>query len=164
MSPLNHRRPGTVGVALSEKDTSAEIIADGKHVHPASLKVAFNCLGPDNLIAITDSLKPTNQKEGIKTANNVEVQELNGLWVTKGKPDLIQGSMLNMHKAFKNLISWGYSFSEAVKLTSTNAATLYNLENLGEIKEGKRADLVIMEKTSLDIIMVFLKGEIKYVV
>ena len=105
--------------------------------------------------------KPTMQKEGPFYANDVEVEIVNGLWVTKGKPELIQGSSLTMHKAFKNLISWGFGLVAAVKLTSTNAARVYKLDRVGKIEPEYYADLVLMDENTLDIKKVFINGEIK---
>ncbi len=164
MTGLVHRAPGVVGSALSGSHTSAEIIADGLHVHPAAFKVALNAIGEDRVVSITDSLKPTEQDSGTKSANGVEVEMLDGLWVTKGNTSLIQGSALNMHKAFRNLVSWDIPLNVASKLTATNAARIYSLNDRGEISENKKADLVIMDKRNLDIKMVLLNGEIKYVV
>lgn len=163
MSGLVHRKPGLVGAVLMTEDMYTEIIGDGLHVHPAIIKYVIRTKGPDKVAIITDSLKPTMQKEGKLLANGVEVEMLNGLWVTKGNTDLIQGSALTMHKAFKNLISWGISIPDAVKVTSTTPAKIYNLNDIGEIKPGYRADLVMMDE-KLEIRKVFADGEIRYVV
>ncbi len=163
MSGLVHRKPGLVGAALMTEDMNAEIIGDGLHVHPAIIKFVIKTKGPDRVAVITDSLKPTMQSEGKLLANGVEVEMLNGLWVTKGNTDLIQGSALTMHKAFKNIISWGISIPDAVRLTSTTPAKIYNLEKIGEIRTGYKADLVLMDK-DLEIQKVFVDGEIRYVV
>lgn len=163
MSGLVHRKPGLVGASLMTEDMNAEIIGDGLHVHPAIIKFVIRTKGPDRVAVITDSLKPTMQSEGRLLANGVEVEMLNGLWVTKGNTDLIQGSALTMHKAFKNIISWGFSIPDAVKLTSTTPAKIYNLDKVGEIRTGYKADLVLLDK-DLEIQKVFVDGEIRYVV
>ena len=99
------------------------------------------------------------QDEGILTANGVEVMMGDGLWVTKGKPDLIQGSALTMHKAFVNLVSWGVPIDTASYITSTSAAKLYGLSDRGEIRPGLRADLVVMDM-NLGIKFTVINGEI----
>lgn len=145
MNGLHHRKPGTVGAVLSS-DMTTEIIGDGLHTHPAVFKIVADLKGPDKVVVITDSLRPTAQTEGKLTANDVEVEILNGLWVTKGNPDLIQGSSLTMHKAFTNLLSWGISLEDAVKMTSTTPARIYDLKDVGTIEVGKKADIVLLEK------------------
>lgn len=161
MSPLKHREPGVPGVALSNLNTTVEIIADGLHVDPSVFLLSYRAVGKERIIVITDSLKPTLQKDGETLANGVPVVLKDGLWVTKGNEDLIQGSSLTMHQAFKNLISWGIPIFDAVKMTSTNAATLYSLSDRGEIKEGKRADILLLDKKDFSIKHIFIKGEKK---
>ena len=158
MTPLQHRYPGVVGCVLLHGEMTGEIIMDGKHVHPDIIRHVIKTKGPDKVAAITDSLRPTLQKEGALTANGVEVEMGDGLWVTKGRPELIQGSCLTMHKGFINLLRWGVSITDAVKMTSTTPARIYSLDDRGSIETGKRADLVIMEP-SMKIRYVFLKGE-----
>ncbi len=159
MTGLQHRNPGVVGCALLNDAMSVEIIADGKHVNPEIIPFIIKTKGAENVVVITDSLRPTMQKDGIKTANGVEVEMGDGLWVTKGKPELIQGSSLTMHKAFVNLVTWGLPVTTASAVTSTTPASIYSLSDRGEIMDGKRADLVVMDK-DLNIKFTMIKGEI----
>lgn len=45
MSQLGNREPGTVGLALSDPRLSVGLIADGIHVHPASMSLAWKTKG-----------------------------------------------------------------------------------------------------------------------
>ena len=139
-------------------EVNVEIIGDGKHVHKDIIMYVIRTKGTDKVAIITDSLRPTNQRSGKLTANGVEVEMGDGLWVTKGNPDLIQGSSLTMHKAFKNLVSWGLSIQEAAAVTSTTPARIYRLEDRGSLEEGKRADIVLLD-SDLGIKEVFIGGE-----
>ena len=159
MSGFSHRKPGVVGCALMHDQMSVEIIGDGKHVNKDIVKFVIETKGAENTVIITDSLRPTMQDEGLLTANGVEVEMGDGLWVTKGKPELIQGSSLTMHKAFVNLVTWGLPVTTASAVTSTTPASIYSLSDRGEIMDGKRADLVVMDK-DLNIKFTMIKGEI----
>ena len=159
MSSFIHRKPGVVGCVLINDEMSTEIIADGKHVHPDIVKFTLKAKGPEKTIVVTDSLRPTMQKSGKLTANGVEVMMGDGLWVTKGNPDLIQGSALTMHKAFTNLVSWGIPIETASYVTSTSAAKRYRLSDRGEIRSGLRADLVVMD-SNLRIQFTIINGEV----
>lgn len=163
MTELKNRLPGVVGAVLTDKRMTAEMIGDGKHIHPASMALVFQQIGPDRIVIITDSLKPTRQQSGKLTANGVEVEMGDKLWVTKGNTDLIQGSCLTMLEAFKNLIGWGISIEDAIKMTSTTPARIYSLDDRGSIENGKRADLVLLN-TSLGVESVYVNGELRYVV
>ena len=159
MSGFSHRKPGVVGCALMHDQMSVEIIGDGKHVNKDIVKFVIETKGAENTVIITDSLRPTMQDEGLLTANGVEVEMGDGLWVTKGRPELIQGSSLTMHKAFVNLVRWGIPIETASLVTSTTPARRYALNDRGEILPGKRADLVVMNR-NLGIEFTIINGEI----
>ena len=158
MSGFQHRKPGVVGCALMHDAMTVEIIADGKHVHQDIVLYVIKAKGPERTVVITDSLRPTMQKSGALTANGVAVEMGDGLWVTKGRPDLIQGSALTMHRAFVNLVHWGLPIEEASAVTSTTPARIYSLSDRGEIAPGRRADLVVMNR-NLGIEFTMINGE-----
>lgn len=158
MSGFSHRKPGTAGFAMMNEMMSAEIIADGCHVHKDIARYIFRHKGPMNAIAITDSLRPTMQTEGELTANGVPVEMGPGLWVTKGRPELYQGSALTMHKAFCNLMDWGIGLYGAVSATSLAPANRYSLDDRLGIMPGMRADFLLLSD-DLKIKHVFIKGE-----
>jgi len=57
MSQLQNRAPGLVGAALENGRLSAGVIADGIHVHPASLRAAWAAKrGPGQLFLVTDAM------------------------------------------------------------------------------------------------------------
>ena len=58
MSPFQGRRPGMVGAALDSQEAFVGIIADGHHVHPASLRIAFAAKPHDRIMLITDAMPP----------------------------------------------------------------------------------------------------------
>src|ERR1700761_233384 len=55
MSPLTGREPGVVGAALSNRESYCGIIADGRHVHPETLKLALRCKPHDRFMLVTDA-------------------------------------------------------------------------------------------------------------
>jgi N-acetylglucosamine-6-phosphate deacetylase len=57
MSQLNSRAPGLVGATLGTGTVSAGVIADGVHVHPQSLRAAWDAKkGPCGLFLVTDAM------------------------------------------------------------------------------------------------------------
>ncbi|WP_340301703.1 N-acetylglucosamine-6-phosphate deacetylase [Roseobacter sp. HKCCD5988] len=57
MSQLNSRAPGLVGATLGTGSVSAGVIADGLHVHPQSLRAAWDAKkGPCGLFLVTDAM------------------------------------------------------------------------------------------------------------
>ena len=67
MSPLTGREPGVVGAALSDPDSYCGIIADGRHVHPETLKLALRCKPHDRFMLVTDAL--ANVGTALTTSN-----------------------------------------------------------------------------------------------
>jgi beta-aspartyl-dipeptidase (metallo-type) len=81
-----------------------------------------------------------------------EKKELTGMTVA---------SVSSLHKEFVDIIKKEQlSIEEAIRVTSTNIAKHLRLDQKGEIKEGKDADLLILDKNSLQIKHVIAKGKI----
>ena len=64
MPPMSHRAPGVVGAVRDSKGVMAELISDGNHVHPAVVRAAFDMLGEDRIILISDSLRACGLGDG----------------------------------------------------------------------------------------------------
>lgn len=157
MSGFNHRNPGAAGAVLMHPEISCEIIADGVHVHPDVVGFLRHIKPLENIVAVTDALKPTGLMSGPFVANGEDVILDGGVW--KRKTDkVIAGSALTMAQAFKNLVKFGYSPAEAAQLASTNAAHLLNIPLKGRLEEGFEADIVLLDE-QLNLQAVFLGGK-----
>lgn len=161
MSPLHHRNPGAVGAVLIEQNMNCEIICDGVHVHPELVKLLLREKPISRVVMITDSLKPTKQISGPLLANGMEaVMSPQGAWVSKQDPSLLLGSALTLHKALRNVVSWGVSMQDAVQMTSTNPARIYGFKDMGLLIPDYRADLAILGKEHLDLKGLFVGGKL----
>ncbi len=126
MSGLHQREPGVVGAVLKNPQISCEVIADGKHIHPALLSLLRQVKPISQITAVTDALLPTGQQKGPFYANGEEVLLQNGVW--KRKIDgVTAGSALTMTGAFAQLYQAGYTIEQACACTSINAAQLLRL-------------------------------------
>ena len=58
----------------------------------------------------------------------------------------------------------GCSLESAINMASRNPARLIGLDHIGEIQEGKRADMILftMEDKDMDIRQTILNGEVVY--
>ena len=74
--------------------------------------------------------------------------------------DALAGSVLTLDKAFRNIIELGYSINDAVRVTSTNAATEFGL-NAGVIEIGKEADFAVLD-SAYNVDMTIVKGNVKF--
>ncbi len=145
MQGLNHRDPGAIGAIFNCKDVKAEIICDGKHIHYGVVKAMFDFIG-DRLIVISDAMRLSGMPDG-------SMGELGGLNVVvedgtaKLEDGTIAGSVTNLFDEFKNLISWGVPLEVAIKALTINPATAIKMQDeIGSIKVGKRADILILDE------------------
>ena len=154
MSSFNHRSPGAAGAVLMHPEISAEIIADGVHVHPDLVAFLRRIKPIENLVLVTDALLPTAQKNSPFYANREEVIFDGGVWKRK-EDKVIAGSALTMMQGVKNLVSFGYSLPEAMACASANPARLLGLSSKALVEKGMDADLVVFNK-EFNVIKTFL--------
>ncbi len=70
-------------------------------------------------------------------------------------------SLSSLHQEFRDLIQQeGLSIENAIRVTSTNIAEHLKFEHKGEIREGKDADLLVLDQDSLQIKDVVAKGKV----
>ena len=159
MSSLHHRNPGAVGAVLAYREVGAEIIADGIHVHPELVRLLMRDKDLNKIVLVTDALKPTEQREGCLFANGEEVVFKGDIFRRKSD-DVIAGSSLTMIKGVKNLVSWGVSIEDAVKMGSANAAAILNIPKLGSLIPGYAGDVVVFDR-QYNVLMTVIGGDIK---
>ncbi len=147
MSGFKHREPGVVGAVLDSQKVTAELIADGVHLHPAALRLALANKGAEKLCLVTDSLKASGVGDGVYQWGNMEI-EVKGLRVTIKDTDVLAGSVLTLNRAVKNMIDWtGISMSQAINMASLHPARVLGLEKqIGSIRAGKYANLAIFDQ------------------
>ncbi len=156
MRGFHQREPGAFGAALFNPNISCEVIADGKHIHPALLTFLKQVKPISQITAVTDALLPTGQAAGPFLANGEAVSLQDGVW-KRVQDGVTAGSALTMLGGFKQLLEAGYSWPEAALCTSTNAANFMQFSG-GVLQEGSPADIVILTK-QLDIKQIFLRGQ-----
>lgn len=159
MKAFTHREPGVVGAVFNSDDIMAEIIFDKIHVHPEAVRTLIKIKSVDKVVCVTDSMSATGLVEGQYKLGELDVNVKDGQ-ARLVSNNALAGSVLRMDIAFKNLIDLGYSITDAFKMTSTNAAKEFKL-NTGLLKEGKDADLVVLDK-NYNICMTMVKGKIKF--
>lgn len=80
MSQLGNRAPGLVGAALDNAQLFAGLIADGHHVHPASIRAALRAKqGGERIFLVTDAMSPAGTDQHRFTLNGRTILRQNGL-------------------------------------------------------------------------------------
>lgn len=146
MSGFQPRIPGVMGAVLDDRRVTAELIADGIHVHPASLRLAVRAKGPDRICLITDSLHPAGLGDGSYRMGGLDI-------VVKGPEARLRdggalaGSILTLNRAVANIVAWtGVAVGDAVRMASLTPAREMGLDaGRGSIVEGKIADLAVFD-------------------
>jgi len=156
MPPIHHRKPGVIGAASENERVTAELICDGIHVHPSSIRMAFRLFGRDRMCLISDALRCCGMPDGQYTLGGQDV-------ILVGKratltDGTIAGSSTNLFDCMRNVVSFGIPMEDAVLAATRNPAReLGCLDEVGTIEPGKRADFVVCGM-ALDRRMVFLEG------
>jgi N-acetylglucosamine-6-phosphate deacetylase len=141
---FKHREPGVTGHAMLENDMYCELIADGFHVCPDMIKLAYELKGADKLELITDSMRAKGMPEGISELGGQKV-------IVKDKQARLEsgnlaGSVLTYDDAFVNIMKFtGCSVQEAIKMSSLNQAKEFGLSQKGSLEVGKDADLNVFD-------------------
>ncbi|MGH8036863.1 MAG: N-acetylglucosamine-6-phosphate deacetylase [Stenotrophomonas sp.] len=145
MSPLTGREPGAVGAALEDRDSWIGIIADGVHVHPASLRVALAAKPRGKVMLVTDAMPPVGADSPSYELYGEVITAVDG--VVRNAAGSLAGSALDMATAVRNAVHLlGLPLDEAARMAARYPAQFLNVDDrLGEIAEGYQADLVLLD-------------------
>lgn len=145
MPPIHHRNPGVIGAAAESDKISAEIICDGIHVHPSSVRLAFRLFGADRICLISDALRCCGMPDGEYMLGGQQVYLQNN--VARLADGTIAGSATNLFTCMQNAIAFGIPAEAAVRAATYNPARAIGaLDLVGSIAPGKLADFVICDK------------------
>jgi N-acetylglucosamine-6-phosphate deacetylase len=162
MSPLHHREPGLVGAFLTDDRVTVSLIADGVHVHPTALDVAFRCKPDGRVILVTDAVAWRAGRVGsIGLAVRDAGEPASGAGGPAPRlPDgTLAGSSLTMDAAVGLCVHRvGVSLERAVRAASTTPAALLGLNDRGALAAGRHADIVALDPTSLRATATWVSG------
>jgi N-acetylglucosamine-6-phosphate deacetylase len=141
------RQPGVLEYALADQSVFCELVADGFHVVPTLMRMAYNAKGPDRIMLITDALAGAGEPIGYE----FRLGRL-GCKVGPGYGMLADGSALagslarTIDLVRQMTKSVGVPLPETVRMASlTPARVLGREKQLGSIAKGKAADFVLFD-------------------
>lgn len=145
MRLLHQHEPAIWGAAL-ESDAYCEIICDGRHLHPGTVRLIIKTKGIDRIVAITDSIMAAGLPDGNYHlgVNEVVVEDGDAKLASTG---VRAGSTLTQDRALKNLMSYtGFPLEQILPVLTENPAKLIGVfDKKGSIADGKDADLVLLD-------------------
>ncbi|MBQ3147151.1 MAG: N-acetylglucosamine-6-phosphate deacetylase [Oscillospiraceae bacterium] len=142
MPPINHRNPGVIPAAAENRHVRAELICDGKHVHPSTVRLAFALFGGERMVLISDSLRCCGMPEGQYELGGQQIVLKDGL--ARLLDGTVAGSVTNLFDGMVNAIRFGIPEADAIRAASFNPACALGVQaDYGSIAPGKVADFII---------------------
>lgn len=147
MRPLHHREPGLVGAALDLPDVTVEVIADGVHLHPATVRLVWRAAGPDRVCLVSDAVEldlPEARPDGQATR----------------RPDgTLAGSRTGLDGMVRNLVAWGVPLPDALTMAAVTPARV--LGRTAALEVGAPADLVGLD-ADLQVVGTWVGGDVAW--
>ena len=159
MPPPSSRDPGIVGAALDHRESWCGLIADGHHLHDATVRLVWRAKPKGKLVLVTDAM-PT-------VGTNAESFQLGGetVSVSGGRclsPEgRLAGSALDMATAVRNCVTRiGIPLEEALAMAAANPADALGIgDRRGRIAPGHAADFVVLDER-LTVRETYLTGQL----
>lgn len=142
------RKPGLLEVALTDERVTGEIIADGKHLPPTLMKLAYKCLGPDRLCAISDATSGAGLPEGARfRLGGMEYEVCDGVGMLFDRT-AFAGSTTLLNRMIPILTQQvGIPLVEAIRMASLTPARVIGVaDRKGSLEPGKDADIAIFNE------------------
>ena len=160
MPAFTHREPGVVGAVADSEHVMAEIICDGVHIHPATVRTTFKMMGEDRMILISDSMRAAGMPDGQYTLGGQDVN-VKGNKATMVLDGALAGSVTTLPDCVRTVVKeMGISLETAIACATINPARSLGIDALyGSVEQGKKADLVLWDE-KLQLVHVMKDGEV----
>ena len=147
MKLLHQHFPAIWGAVLEDDDVFCEMICDGRHLHPGTVRFIIKMKGLDKVVAITDSIMAAGLPDGKYKLG------VNDVVVVDGDAKLADGgsragSTLTTGQALKNVLEYtGRSLQEVIPMFTENPARLIGVyDQVGSLNPGKEANLIVLDE------------------
>lgn len=161
MPPLHHRTAGLTAIALTDDRIHVEIILDGSHIHPKMVDLACRTKPKDKVVGISDAIQGTGMHDGIYHVGDSEIH------IEKGKvttaDGTLAGSTMTLERGWRHLIAFTHlENTEASACLTYNPAKSIGLNDRGELRPGKTADITFFDSKTNTVRMTVCRGQIVY--
>jgi N-acetylglucosamine-6-phosphate deacetylase len=157
MPGFSHRAPGVIGAACDSDHVQVELICDGIHLHPSTVRTTFKMFGDDRICLISDSMMAAGLSDGDYSLGGQPVKVVGNLATLAD--GTIAGSNTNLMDCVRTAVKqMGIPFGSAIKCAAVNPAKAAGIfHQCGSITPGKLANLLLLDK-NLNLIQVYRKG------
>lgn len=158
MPGLAHRAPGPIAAAADCEDVFAEIIADGVHIHPSMVRLAFKIFGAERMLLISDTMEAAGMPDGEYALGGQAVTVRGNLATLHD--GTIAGSVTNLALCVKTAVTkMEIPLADALRAATLNPALAMGVaDERGSISAGKVADCVIFDPDTVTVERVILRG------
>ncbi|CAG8594297.1 13721_t:CDS:2 [Ambispora leptoticha] len=161
MQQFHHRDPGIIGLLGTTRIPRPfyGIICDGIHVHPNSLRIAYDA-HPRGAILVTDAVTAMGLPPGEYTLGQVRVRKIGSERVEVVENGKLAGAVASIDKCVRNFKKFtGCSIVQAIEAATLHPAQLLGIQHRkGTLNIGADADLVFLDD-DLNVIECFIAGE-----
>lgn len=155
MNGIHHRAPGPIGAASDSEGVYCQLIADGKHIHESSIRMLVKIMGIDRIILISDCIRATGLGDGEYSFGGQKITVCEG--IARVEEGNLAGSTSTLFDCVKNMIAFGYSEEDSVKMATENPARLMGISK-GKIEVGYDADFILVDD-NFNLIKAIARGE-----
>jgi len=142
MRGLHHRAPGPIGAATGDERVTLEVIADGVHLDPEIVRIAF-AAAPGRIALVTDAMAAAGSADGAYLLGALEVRVDAG--VARLGDGTIAGSTLTQDAALRTAVAAGIALTDAVAALTATPARAIGRTDLGTLAVGAPADAVLLD-------------------
>ncbi|HCJ53662.1 MULTISPECIES: N-acetylglucosamine-6-phosphate deacetylase [Glutamicibacter] len=161
MPPLHHREPGPVAACLEEavnRNAFVELIADGVHLSPDTVRLVYRLVGAENILLVSDSMAATGLADGQYTLGPQEVNVAMGQ-ARLASDNSLAGGTCTLLEVLQRAVQAGVSPVQAVTSATAIPASLIGLaDEVGSLHYGFSADALILD-ADLQLVQTIRKGE-----
>lgn len=144
MAPIQGRLPGVLGAAMAAEHVTIEVIADGIHVHPASIALLF-AAAPGRIALVTDAMAAAAAPPGRYLLGDLDVDVADGRAVLAGT-DTLAGSTLTPDRALRTVVyDCGIPLPDAIAALTTIPARAIGEGDPAMLVTGARAELTLLD-------------------
>jgi N-acetylglucosamine-6-phosphate deacetylase len=148
MPPLHHRAPGPVSACLAAAargEAVLEVIGDGVHLAPATVRMLFDLVGAQGICLITDAMSASGMPDGTYTLGGQDV-------VVSGRTARLAegGSIAGGVATLLDVVRWCVQSAEiplleAVTAASSTPSQALALTDVGGLQAGNLANVVLVD-------------------
>ncbi|SKC35237.1 N-acetylglucosamine-6-phosphate deacetylase [Krasilnikoviella flava] len=152
MRPLHHRAPGPIAACLAAAargELVVELVADGVHLAPATVRTVVETVGADQVALVTDAMAAVGMADGSYELGPMAVTVRDGVarLADPADPDggAIAGGTAHLLDVVRATVAAGVPLVDAVRSASWVPARVLGLADVGGLVVGRRADVVVTD-------------------